>query len=74
MANSGRSYRSRMLDAMEAVVECDSEDDRAWEAAWRRLHYAARRWLGSNPQPRRRWRKRRARRSETSGVGQGSRG
>jgi hypothetical protein len=43
--------RARVYDAIEAIYECDSENDQAWEAAWRRLLYAAEAWVGSHRGP-----------------------
>lgn len=47
MADSKRSMRDRLLSAMDAIRECDSEDDRAWEAAWLQMYRMAQKWVGS---------------------------
>jgi hypothetical protein len=35
----------RVLEAAIALVECDTDDDRAYRAAWERMRAAARDWL-----------------------------
>jgi hypothetical protein len=45
--------RERVYDAIEAIYECDSDDDHAWDAAWVQLRRAVSAWIGSNPMPRR---------------------
>ena len=46
--NSYGSQRAIVLEAVNAIADCDAEDDRAWHAAWCRLWITLKR-LGWTP-------------------------